>query len=547
MHASNLPARSLRKVQLGAMSILLTLLLGCESIPKNLKESPLANAFSGTQISPKADLPPPTDRIWPDPAQDVLNQRARGFGLVNAPELGGYLDGLYARIKTQAGVPGWPGRVHILASDALQAYATGAGNIYVSLPWLTSAESEDEIVALLSHEFGHIYLHYHQLEGAVADTDTAASWLSIGVAITNKTAKASGWTQVDSLMTAYGLGRELVTTVYGRSQESAADSFGLNVSLKLGYSYEHGMKVFLERMASWEEVNKQREKDKNEAILQNIRQQAKDNAAKPNPKANNPVSQSLNQIGGELSGSMASALQQVLFDIGDASKKIREDHPPIIERIDALAVAVEPFPNFQVDQAAVVKPLQSALQAKRSAELIANYAVAFKAISEPQSPSAMQLARKSTTGVTATHAVPLFALYTVMVAQPAGVSRKKVDVGRVLEANFSSEPDRAWITYQERSSKLKEVGQTSEAKKIMEQGFAYFQNAEEAWPQAIRFYGETQGWDEAKRLAQNCGKNFRRVSARCTQAATSPAEAATAERKSNEKADQITKKWSKTP
>lgn len=547
MHASNLPVRSWRKVQWGAMPLLLALLLGCESIPKNLKESSVVSAFTGTKISPKADLPPPTERNWPDSAQDVLNQRARGFGLVNAPELGGYLDGLYARIKTQAGVPGWPGRVHILASEALQAYATGAGNIYVSLPWLTSAESEDEIVALLSHEFGHIYLHYHQLEGAVADADGAAHWLSVGVAIANKTAQATGWTKVDSLMTAYGLGRELVTTVYGRSQESAADSFGLHVSSKLGYSYEHGMKVFLERMASWEEINQQREKDKREAILQNFRQQAKDNAAKPNPKANNAVSQSMNQIGAEVGGSIASALQQVFFEIGDASKKIREDHPPIIDRIDALAVAVEPFPELQVDQAAVVKPLQSALQAKRTAELIANYTLAFKAISAPQSPTAMQLARKSTTGVTATHAVPLFALYTVLNEQPTAVNRKKVDTGQVLEANFSSEPDRAWITYQERSSKLKEVRQTPAAKKVMEQGFAYFQNAEEAWPQAIRFYGETQGWDEAKRLAQNCGKNFRRVSARCTQAATSPVEAATAERKSKEKADQITKKWSKTP
>jgi hypothetical protein len=76
---------------------------------------------------------------------------------------------------------------------------------------------------------------------------------------------------------------------------------------------------------------------------------------------------------------------------------------------------------------------------------------------------------------------------------------------------------------------------------------AYFQNAEEAWPQAIRFYGETQGWDEAKRMAQSCGKNFKRVSARCSQAAASPAERADAERKSKEKADQIAKRLFKTP
>lgn len=57
--------------------------------------------------------------------------------------------------------------MHILVIDALSAYATGAGNIYLSLPWLDSVESDDELVALLSHEFGHISLHYHQLGGAV--------------------------------------------------------------------------------------------------------------------------------------------------------------------------------------------------------------------------------------------------------------------------------------------------------------------------------------------------------------------------------------------
>jgi len=81
----------------------------------------------------------------------------------------------------------------------------------------------------------------------------------------------------------------------------------------------------------------------------------------------------------------------------------------------------------------------------------------------------------------------------------------------------------------------------------MDQGLGYFQNAEEAWPDAIRFYGEVQGWDEAKRMAQSCGINFRRVSERCTQAATSPSEQETAERKTKEKSDQIAKKLFKTP
>lgn len=537
--------RPWRTLQVAAWAVGLTLLAGCETLPKSLASLPFIGKTE--PVSPAAALPPPSERTWPDAAQDVLNQRARGFGLVNAPELQRYLNGLYGRIKTQAGVASWPGGVHILASDALDAYATGAGNIYVALPWLTSVQSEDEIAALLSHEFGHVYLHYHQLEGAVDSANTATGFLALGVAAVKKTGQATGWNEVDSLVTAYTLGRGLVTTLYGRSQESAADNFGLNVTLKLGYAYEHGMKAFLERLASWEDANEQREKSRNEQILKAIRQQAMAQAARQNPNAKNGPSQSWVQASGEFSGGLSSALQQMVFDINKVSAKFRSDHPPIVERLDALGVAVEPFPDLQASQEPVTRPLQKALQDKRTAALLANYARAFQAINAPREPKALELARQSTTGVTATHAVPLFALYTVLNEQPAAAGRQRMDPGQVLEANFSSEPDRAWKTYQERSSRLKAAQQAPAAKIVMDQGLRYFQNAGEAWPDAIRFYGEAQGWDEAKRMAQSCGKNFRQVSARCTQAATSPAELAETERKSKEKADQIAKKLFKKP
>lgn len=546
MPANNVRTPVWRTLQTSAFALAMLLLAGCETMPKGMPSLPFLT--QAAPVSPAAALPPPVARAWPDVAQDVLNQRARGFGLVNAPDLQRYLNGMYARIKTQAGVADWPGGVHILASDALQAYATGAGNIYVSMPWLTSAQSEDELAALISHEFGHIYLHYHELEGAVDSANTVTEFVAMGVTVARKTAQATGWTEVDSLMTAYTLGRGLVTTVYGRSQESAADNFGLNISLKLGYSYEHGMKAFLERQASWEEDNEQREKGKNEQMLKTIKLKAMDHAAKQNPNAgNNAVSQTFALSSGEFGGNLNAALQQMAFDINKVSAKVRSEHPPTEERIDALGMAVAPFSELQVSQEPVTKPLQKALQDKLTAAILANYALAFKVINAPREPKSLELARKSAAGPTATHAVPLFALYTVLNEQPALAGRKNPDPGQVLEANFLSEPDRAWKTYQERSKRLQEGRQTAAAKKVMDQGLGYFQNAEEAWPDAIRFYGETQGWDEARRMAQNCGKNFWRVSARCTQAAISPSEQKTVDRKTKEKTEQIAKKLFKMP
>lgn len=543
MHANNDRLNCRPWLPATALALAVLALPGCETMPRKLSELPVVGkSVGGTQPSPVGELAPPAPRTWPNAAQDVLNQRARGFGLVNAPDLQRYLNGLYARIKQQAGVPDWPGSVHILANEALSAYATGAGNIYLSLPWLNSVESEDELVALLSHEFGHIYLHYHQLEGAVEDANTAAGAVALTVALVRKTGQATGWTQVDSLATAYVLGRGLATTLYGRSQESAADNFGLNLSVKLGYSYEHGMKAFLERIASWEERNEEREKARQEALLKAVRQQAMDETMQARAKQPaNPVSQALGQAAGEISGGINVALRQVGFEFNKAAAKIQSNHPETTARIDALALAVEPYAQLQNDADPVTRPLKNALLDRQTATILKNYALAFKAINAPGEPGAAEAARTAVTGPTSTHAVPLYALYTVMNVQPALLG-KRSDPGLLLEANFQSEPDRAWKTYQERSNRLKNARQSAAARKILESGLAYFQNAEEVWPDAVRFYGETQGWDEAKKVAANCSRNFRRMSTQCTAAASSPAEIAEAERKSKQKADQIAEK-----
>ncbi|RYE86533.1 MAG: hypothetical protein EOO78_36965, partial [Oxalobacteraceae bacterium] len=340
---------------------------------------------------------------------------------------------------------------------------------------MESVESEDEMVALLSHEFGHIYLHYHQLEGAVEDANTAAGVVTLTVAIAKKTGQATGWTQVDSLATAYMLGRGLATTIYGRTQESAADNFGLNLSVKLGYSYEHGMKAFLERIATWEDRNEERDKARQEQLLKALRQQSMDKAMQASARQPaNQLGQALGQASGEISGGLGAALQQLSFEINKASGKLKSNHPETTARIDALASAVDPFPELQTGAEPVVRPLKAALQEKRTAAILKNYALAFKAINAPNDAGAVDAAKAAVSGPTATHAVPVYALYTVMNVQPAAAGRR-TDPGLILETNFRSEPDRAWKTYEERSTRLKEARQTAAAKKVLESGLAYFQ------------------------------------------------------------------------
>jgi len=530
-----------------AAALGLALLAGCAAVPGGMPALPFGGAAAGAIPNPLGPLAPPQPRLWPDAAQDVLNQRARGFGLVHAPELQRYLDSLYARIKTQAGVPAWPGGVQIVANESLEAYATAAGNIYVSLPWLTSVESEDELVALLSHEFGHVYLHYHELEGAIEGADMAAGTVGFGVALVKKTGQVTGWNQLDSLMAAYALGKGLATTVYSRSQESAADSFGLNLSLKLHYSYEHGLKAFLERIASWEDGNRAREVRRQEKLLAAIRADAVVNAQKTAGAGKPPTAAQLQiaQTTGGLQGSLDAAVKGWGFQFEQVMGKLRSSHPDIKERIDALARAVDAAPAAQGDADPVDAPLLAARKEKRTAGILANYDLAFRALSAPADPASLAAARRAAAEPTASHAVPLFALYTVLGQQPALSNRRGADPGQLLEANFRSEPDRAWKLYMVRAEGLRGAQGAPAAKKVVESGLAYFGKAEDAWPDAIRFYGETQGWDEAKRQAGDCGKQFRRAATRCNAAAVSPSEQAEIDRKSKAKGESLSNKWLK--
>jgi len=516
------------------------LLAGCETMPQSIASLPVISSIrSSGPANPLAELPPPVARTWPDVRQDVINQRARGFGLVNAPELQRYLNGLHARIKAAAGVPNWPGSVHVLASHALDAYATGAGNIYISLSWLMDMESEDELVALLSHEFAHIYLHYHQLESAVADADTVTSVLGLGVALTLKTGEAARWNKVDTLLTTYTLGRGLVTTIYSQSEESAADRFSLSLTHKLGYSYEHGIKAFLERLATWEDEQEKREKQQQEALLAAIRAQAAAApAARPGAAANNnPLSQGITASGAAAQGEVAAAASQLSFELTKGFEKVAGSHPSTLKRLDAMAETAAAFPAIAVDREAKKRPLDAARQERNTANLLRNYALAFKVIDAPNAPDALETARKAVAAPTASHAVPLFALYVATnEAPPAPRNARSADPSQLLEANFNAEPDRAWITYKERSSKLKDNRQVPAAQRVVDQGLAYFSRAEEAMPYAVRFYGETKGWDEAKRRAQACAKDFPRAAARCNQAAMSPAE-----QKQQDRADKVKK------
>ena len=119
--------------------------------------------------------------------------------------------------------------------------------------------------------------------------------------------------------------------------------------------------------------------------------------------------------------------QQIGFQFNKAAEKVQSNHPETTARNDAMAVAVEPHFQLRNDSDPVTRPLKNAFQDRQTAAILRNYALAFKAINAPSEPAAVEAAKNAATGPAAAHAVPLYALYTVMNVQPpAGKARRLI-------------------------------------------------------------------------------------------------------------------------
>ncbi|GEM_PF-3518326 len=81
------------------------------------------------------------------------------LGLVQCPEVTFSLERAARQLKQAAGISDMSGTVSILGSPNINAFATPNGDIYVTSGLLDSAQSIDEVAAVLAHEIQHLKNH----------------------------------------------------------------------------------------------------------------------------------------------------------------------------------------------------------------------------------------------------------------------------------------------------------------------------------------------------------------------------------------------------
>lgn len=486
-------------------------------------------------------LPAPAERKWPGLEADIVGQRSRAYGLVNFPVAEAYLNDLLAKIKRTAGVPDWPGRVYVVPSPALDAYATGAGNIYIAMSWLTTAESEDEIFALLAHEFGHVYLHYHSIDNVLAGTDALAQVALLGVALATRSDMGSA--KLSTMALGYSVGREYGSSSWGKSQEVAADEFGMRIAVRAGYSYEYGFKTLLERLDTWETDNEQRKAAQEAAFFAEANRLGREKAIADAKARGQTASAALASQQGN-TAEFSARMQKGVEKLTDAIK-FENKHPPVSERIDNLAQIVDKNPSLFADQAPVVAPLKRLRQKPEFVEITKNYGDAFEAMRDVGSAKAAALVKSARKGRTRTHAYPVMAAYQVeryrithgIVDSPAGAT-----ASGILLDNLGSAQNSAWRLVVTRVDDLKTLGQRDKAIAELDAAWATYAKGPYAWPDYISRIGELKGWDKAKALASACSSTFSFEAKACAEAALTPAERAEREQRSKQQGEQLANK-----
>lgn len=175
----------------------------------------------------------------------------RNYGYVlQDPLIEDWLQTMGQRLGADSDQPQQPFTFFMLRERQINAFATLGGYVAVNAGLVLTAEREDEVAAVLSHEIAHV-TQQHVLRGVErAQRDQIPillGMLAAVVAAQSAGGKSSGDATMASITSAMGLMAQRQIN-YTRSNESEADRLGIRTLARSGYDVD-AMAGFFERMS----------------------------------------------------------------------------------------------------------------------------------------------------------------------------------------------------------------------------------------------------------------------------------------------------------
>lgn len=155
-----------------------------------------------------------------------------------------YINTIGKRIASYSSVGATPFHFFVVEDNTINAFALPGGNIGVHSQLILSAQSEDELAGVLSHEIAHVTQHHiarmYERSSKMTLPTLAAIISSIALATQNPSAGTGA-------LAATMAGAEQMSLNFSRENEQEADRIGLQTMTQAGFN-PHGMPDFFGRM-----------------------------------------------------------------------------------------------------------------------------------------------------------------------------------------------------------------------------------------------------------------------------------------------------------
>ena len=182
----------------------------------------------------------------------MMLRELRNYGyLVDDPLIDEWLQGMGTRLGSHSAQPQQKFTFFMLKDRQINAFATLGGYIGMNAGLVLTAQREDEVAAVLSHEISHVTQQHVLRSVEKAQRDQIPILLGMLAAVI-AAQQAGGNSTGDATMAAITSGMGLMQQLqinFTRSNESEADRLGIRTLARSGYDVD-AMAGFFERMSA---------------------------------------------------------------------------------------------------------------------------------------------------------------------------------------------------------------------------------------------------------------------------------------------------------
>jgi predicted Zn-dependent protease len=137
----------------------------------------------------------------------------------------------------------------LVNSKVVNAFTTGGHYVYIYIELFKMCKSEDELAAVMAHEYGHIYCRHVQ-KGTGRQQTLALASLAAGGAGYVAGGSENGAQYSQSLMKAAQAGGGFIDMGFTRGDEAQADEFGFKFYTRAGWDPNHFADFFKDMIAA---------------------------------------------------------------------------------------------------------------------------------------------------------------------------------------------------------------------------------------------------------------------------------------------------------